>query len=238
MIGKTKLTAVVLLVYVLLAGACNRSEKTDKYKGPQQAGEVKTMPAEKRKAKLLKKIDRKYTEAETHFELGQLYQAEGRWPEAEREYGIAAQFDPVDWRARAGRIKMLMAVGDQNKAELLADEYMTRASNRAEWALRLGLAFQKQQLDEYALNCYQRALTLAPNSAKINRQIGYYYLSKGDKVQAKNYLTRSFQLDKNQPEVSYQLGRMGTAVQIPRKTKRGTKRLDKIVEESDKERTR
>jgi len=74
---------------------------------------------------------------------------------------------------------------------------------------------------------------LAPNSAKINRQIGYYYLSKNDKNRAKDYLTRSFQLNPNQPEVAGELGRLGVGVKIPRKTEKG-KRLDKIVEESDR----
>ena len=98
----------------------------------------------------------------------------------------------------------------------------------------MGLAFQKEGLDEYALGCYQQALHLAPSSAKINRQIGYYYLSKGDKERAIDYLSRSFQLDPAQPEVAGQLGRLGGAVRIPRKTQKNTKKLAKIVEQSDK----
>ncbi|KKK97910.1 hypothetical protein LCGC14_2648010, partial [marine sediment metagenome] len=79
------------------------------------------------------------------------------------------------------------------------------------------------------------ALHLAPNSAKIHRQIGYYYLSRNNKVRAKEYLVRSFQLNPNQPEVSGELGRLGVAVRIPRKTERSTKKLEKIVEQSDKD---
>jgi tetratricopeptide (TPR) repeat protein len=89
-------------------------------------------------------------------------------------------------------------------------------------------------LDEYALTCYQQALRLAPNSAKINRQIGYYYLSKGNKAQGKDYLSRSFQLNPNQPDVAGELGRLGVVVKVPRKVQKQTKKLDKIVEESDK----
>ena len=74
---------------------------------------------------------------------------------------------------------------------------------------------------------------MAPNSDKINRQIGYYYLSKGNTAQAQDYLTRSFQLNPNQPDVAGELGRLGIAVQIPRKTQQDTKKLDKIVDQSD-----
>ncbi len=76
---------------------------------------------------------------------------------------------------------------------------------------------------------------MAPNSAKINRQIGYYYLSRGDRELAKSYLSRSFQLDPLQSEVAGELGRLGVAVAIPRKTQKDTTKLDKIVEQSDKE---
>jgi Flp pilus assembly protein TadD len=75
---------------------------------------------------------------------------------------------------------------------------------------------------------------MAPNSAKINRQIGYYYLSKGNKDVARDYLSRSFQLNPNQPEVAGELGRLGVAVKIPRKTEKSTKKLDKMVEKSEK----
>ena len=50
-------------------------------------------------------------------------------------------------------------------------------------------------------------------------------------------MTRSYQLDPIQPDVAGQLGRMGVVVQIPRKTKKNPKNLDKIVSESDKHMT-
>ncbi|GAG09516.1 unnamed protein product, partial [marine sediment metagenome] len=126
----------------------------------------------------------------------------------------------------AAMVKVLADSGDKAKAQLTADIYMNQVSSSAAGSLRLAVAFQKQEMDEYALACYRQALHLAPNSAKIHRQIGYYYLSKGDKVQAQEYLTRSFQLNPNQPEVAGELGRLGIAVKIPRKTEKDTKKLD------------
>jgi Tfp pilus assembly protein PilF len=132
-------------------------------------------------------------------------------------------------------VKVLIDSNNTDRAVLYADIYMNQVASSATESLRLGLAFQKEQLDDYALNCYRQALHLAPNSAKVNRQIGYYYLSKNDKVRAQEYLTRSFQIDPRQPEVAGELGRLGVAVRIPRKTETDTDRLDRIVEQSDKE---
>ena len=108
---------------------------------------------------------------------------------------------------------------------------MNQAGTSASASLRLGQAFQRELLDDYAVACYQQALGLAPNSAAIHRQIGYYYLSKTDKVRAEGYLRRSFQIDPYQAEVAGVLGRMGVVVQVPRKTGTNTRKLDKILDQ-------
>jgi tetratricopeptide (TPR) repeat protein len=222
-----------LLSFALLVGGC-QSFGMGKAKSSTK-DEITMTPTEEKKAKLLKAIDRKFENPQAHFELGQLYQADGMWSQAEHEYNVALSFDPVHRKAQAARVKVLLAIGDTVKSELLADEYMGQASVSPAESLKLGLAFQAQKLDDYALACYQQALHLAPTSAKINRQIGYYYLSRGDRELAKSYLSRSFQLDPLQSEVAGELGRLGVAVAIPRKTQKDTTKLDKIVEQSDKE---
>jgi tetratricopeptide (TPR) repeat protein len=221
-----------LLFFMLLFGGCE-SLAVGKKKSPA-ADKVAKTPAEQKKAKLLKKIDRKFENPEAHFELGQLYQADGLWAQAEHEYNVVLGFDPAHREAQAALVKVLSNGGDTTKSQICADIYMSQVASSAAESLKLGLAFQGQGLDEYALGCYRQALRLAPNSAKINRQIGYYYLSRADKEQAKTYLSRSFQLDPLQPEVAGELGRLGVAVTIPRKSARNVKKLDKIVEQSDK----
>ena len=231
--GELKVLGLIFIVFALILTGCT-SPGGEKTAGGQKAVEVKKTPTEKDKARLLKQIDRKFENPDAHYELGRLYQAEGLWAYALHHYEVALNFNPVHREAQAARIKVLMDGGDMTMAKLLADEYIRQASDSAEESLRLALAFQEQTLDEYAMTCYQQALRLAPNSAKINRQIGYYYLSKNDKETAKNYLTRSFQLNSNQPEVAGELGRLGVAVKIPRKTEKSTKKLDKMVEKSGK----
>ena len=218
MTGKAQLFGLAFLVCTLLFGGCSLFlfGKARNAKGPQ-VREVEPTPTEKKKAKLLKQIDRKFENPDAHFELGQLYQADGLWTQAEYHYNIALSFDPAHRATQAAMVKVLLDSGDTAKAKLSAEIYMNQVAGSAAGSLQLALGFQKQQLDEYAMTCYQQALHLAPNSAKINRQIGYYYLSKNDKVRAKEYLTRSFQLDPMQLDVAGELGRLGVVVQIPRK---------------------
>ncbi len=222
----------LLLSFALLFGGCQYF-RIGRAKSPA-IEEVARTPAEKKKAKLLKAVDRKFENPKAHFELGQLYQADGLWSQAEHEYNVTLSFDPVHREAQAAMVKVLNDGGDTAKSQIYADIYMNQVASSAAESLRLGLAFQGQGLDEYALGCYRQALNLAPTSAKVNRQIGYYYLSKGDREQAKSYLSRSFQLDPLQPEVAGELGRLGVAVAIPRRIQKDTSRLDKIVEQSDK----
>jgi len=229
MSGKQEFIGLIFLVCILLFGGCNSGSRGE----AEALKEVERTPAEETKAGLLKRIDRKFEDPDAHFELGQLYQADGLWAQAEYHYNTALSFDPAHRNSQAAMVKLLADSGDKAKAELTADIYMNQVSSSAAGSLRLAMAFQKQEMDEYALACYRQALHLAPNSAKVNRQIGYYYLSKGDKVQAQEYLTRSFQLNPNQPEVAGELGRLGIAVKIPRKTEQETKKLDRIVEQSD-----
>jgi len=212
-VGTSRAWAYALLLLcsftLLLLSGCNSFGRA----GRPRPDEVARMPAEEKKARLLKQLDRKFENPDAHFELGRLYQANGLWAQAEYYYHNTLSFDPVHRGAQAARVKVLLNGGDTARAELLAEEYMNQASNSAEKSLRLALAFQEQELDEYAFACYQQALRLSPNSAEINKQIGYYYLSKNDNVRAKDFLIRSFDLDRNQPEVAGELGRLGVVIE-------------------------
>lgn len=234
MVEKIKVVCLFFLVFTLLFSVVGCS--TSQLGGiGKDSKELEPTPQEKRKSELLKKLESKYEDTHAHFELGRLYQRDGLWAQAENEYNIALSFDPVYREAQAARVKVLLDAGDRSKAEILSDEYMNQASISALGSLKLALGFQNQGLDEYALACYQQALRLAPNSARINRQIGYYYLSKGNKVQAQDYLSRSFQLDPKQAEVAGELGRLGVAIRVPeQQVGANAKQLDKVVDESEK----
>ena len=213
------LTAALILV-TTFSGCASKSKR-----------QALATEAEARKIELLRRIERDYEDAEAHYELGKLYQIDGLWNKAEFEFNRAVGFNPGLWRAEAAIVKVLIQSGSEERARLAAEHCMNRSSFSAEASVLLGKGFQNEELDDYALACYQQALSLAPESAGIHKQIGYYYLSKGNLALAEEYLKRSFQLDRYQPEVAEELGRLGVAIEIPRKIEGNTKKLDNLLEQ-------
>lgn len=227
-----KRITLILVAVLLVAGGCGRG--TSRNSSASVPDDMSQTPQDKEKAVLLSQIDQKYENPQAHYKLGQLYQNDGLWSKALNEYNIAVSFDPAHRDAQAATIYVLQAMGDKAKADSTANTYLMQTSGSAGESLRLALAFQKEKLDDLALRAYQQALRLAPNSAKVNRQIGYYYLSKGDRTRAKEYLYRSFQLNPKQPDVAGELGRLG--VDISGAVQSG-KQVDKMINEADKNRT-
>jgi tetratricopeptide (TPR) repeat protein len=186
----------------------------------EQKLEPVPLSAEGKKAELHKQLNTKFENPDAHFELGRLYQAEGNWDKAEYHYNVALSFDPVNRPAQAALVKVLINNGDKTKAEQYAKSYINQASSSIMASLQLAEAFNRQQLDKYTLACYQQALRLDPDSFEVNKQFGFYYLNKNDKERAKEYLSKSFQLNPNQPDVAGELGRLDVVVKIPEKKKK------------------
>ncbi len=201
----------LLSLCILLLIGCNGQQAS-----LDGADRARRIHPDARKAEVLKELDRKFENPQAHFELGQIYQAEGLTQKAEYHYNVALSFDPAHVQAQASMVKLFFDSGNQAKGKNYADVYLDQVSNSEIQSLRLAMAFQDEQLDEYALACYQQALQSAPSSARVSKQLGFYYLGKNDKDQAKEYLVRSFQLDPSQPEVANELGRLGVEVRIPR----------------------
>ncbi|UCE49166.1 MAG: hypothetical protein JSW47_03305, partial [Phycisphaerales bacterium] len=135
-----------------------------------------SMPPEARKAELLNLLDRKFENPDAHFHLAQMYHEEGLLAKAEYHYNVALGFDPAHAEAKAAMVKLFLDSDDKAKSRTYADIYMNQASNSAIQSLRLAVAFHAEQLDEYALDSYQQAFSLAPDSAKVNKEMGLYYL--------------------------------------------------------------
>ena len=208
----SSLACTLFLCSVFLLAGCNEQQST------VPANQRVSMPPEARKAELLRALDRRFENPEAHFQLAQIYHGEGVWEKAEYHYNVALGFDPAHAEAKAAMVKLFLDSGDSAKSRTYADIYMNQAASSATQSLRLAMAFHKQQLDGYALDSYQQAFSLAPDSAEVNKQMGMYYLDKDDKVLAKEYLIRSFKLDPKQPDVAGELGRLGVEVKIPGQT--------------------
>ncbi|MEN6578390.1 MAG: tetratricopeptide repeat protein [Phycisphaerales bacterium] len=166
-------------------------------------------------AQLLAQLDAKYENPQAHYELAKLYHKSQNWIKADFHYQRAISFDPAFRAAQAGQIKMFVDRGETAKAEQYANGYIRDTVGSINEMLRLGWEFEQVGLDVYALRCYRQALDAAPDSPEANRQIGFYYLSRNDQAQAKQYLMRSFELNPRQPDVAGALGRLGVVVQAP-----------------------
>ena len=167
------------------------------------------------KERLQREIDRKFDNAEAHYQLGKIYQGEGLLQRADWEFTLALQFDPVMYKAQAAKVRVYQMMRQLDKSKLAAELYIYQSAASAESSAMLGRGFQQEGLEEYALTCYQQALAKAPNSAALHKQIGLYYLGKNDLARAEEYLRQSIQIDPYQPEVAEQLGRMGVVIQVP-----------------------
>ena len=184
------------------------------------------LSAEARKAELLNLLEQKFENPSAHFQVARLYHAEGLWAKADYHYNVTLNFDPAHAEAKAARVKLFLDSGDNAKSKTYADEYMNDAAGSAIQSLRLGMAFQNQQLDGYTLDSYQQAISLEPNSAQVNRQMGYYYLSKGDKNRAKEHFIASYRSDNGQPDVAHELGKLGVELRMRPAEAEGTPEPD------------
>jgi Tfp pilus assembly protein PilF len=111
---------------------------------------------------------------------------------------------------------MFLDRGQPAKAEQYANSYLRQATIAVKELLRLGWEFEQLNLDDYALRAFRQAIDAAPDSPQANKQIGFYYLGQGQEELAKQYLTRSIELNPRQPDVAGALGRLGVVVEAPK----------------------
>jgi len=207
--AKVRMTILGIMLCALFVAGCQKNNST------VRVDQNARMASDIRMLELKKELDQKWENPTAHYEIGQLYHAQGDWSKAEWHYNLALGFNPAYREVQAAMVKLQLDKGDKARADWLANNYMTQVVSMPDQILALGAAFEKEGLDDYALKCYTSALQATPDSAPVNRQLGYYYLHKGEKDKAKEYFIRSFQLDSNQADVAGELGRLGVAVRIP-----------------------
>jgi tetratricopeptide (TPR) repeat protein len=209
---KALLVAALLASAAMLAG-CNEgnanSPKTDQPEQVLYTG---------KRAGMLEKLDKNFQNSNVHFKLGRSYREDGLWTKAEYHFETATRFDPTNRAAQAALTKLLIVGGEKAKADLGAKRYIKQAAYSLKETMKLANAFMGEQLEEYAVACYQQAARIWPESPDGHRELGRYYLSKNDKDVAKEYFKRSFRLDPTQSQVAGELGRLGVIVRVARDT--------------------
>jgi len=206
----TRTVTILSLMLAFMLSGCESASKA-----PDSANEETTIQ-QSPKAQLLEQIDRKYENPEAHYQLGKLAYAEGQLDKADFEYRVALGFNPVHYRAQAGVVKVATDQKQTERAQIIAELYISQAAVSAPASVRLGKAFQNEELGAYALSCYYQATGLTPKSPEPYKLLGYYYLGEGDQVRAEENFRRSFELDPYQTNVAGELGRMGVIIGLPR----------------------
>jgi Tfp pilus assembly protein PilF len=204
--------SVIVYSVIILFTGCNNQQTTQ--------GPVKVVSTQDRKTQLLKSLDKKFEDPKSQYELGRIYHSEGKWSDAEWRYNQALTMKPGYREAQAAMVKLFIDSHDTAKSKNYASIYMQQVSANADQSLELAMAYQELELDQYALACYDNALRLAPNSANVHRQLGFYYLKKNDKQKAKEHLIQSYQLYPNQSDVAYELGKLDVTLSQPQETKK------------------
>ena len=205
-----------LLVLLLLAGAllpvcgCKNGMSRD-----SRAGSSGGVSAGKTEAELLVEVEKKFENPTAHYELGRLYHRSQQWSKAEYRYSVALSLDPAQRGAQAGMVKMFIDRGETAKAEQYANSYIGGPGMAGMESVRLAWEFERLGLDAQAIRCFRQALATAPDSAEVNKQVGFYYQGKGNDAKAKEHLRRSFELNPRQPDVAGALGRLGVVVESP-----------------------
>ncbi|MHC4212890.1 MAG: tetratricopeptide repeat protein [Planctomycetota bacterium] len=211
-IAKTVLFS--LLVSVLLVSGCETTGQGTSRQGTYRSPVI-DKTAQERKEELKELLSSRFVDSKLHLELAVIYLDEQNWEEAKYHYSTAISFDPVCWPAQAGLVKIQKLQGRNAQANAAAEVYMNQVAASAKKSLKLAMAFDQHKLDEQALACYQQALLLDPEFPEIHRQIGYFYLERGDKAQAEKYFVESFNLNPFQPDVAEQLGQLGVTIESP-----------------------
>lgn len=164
---------------------------------------------------LLSKLSTRYQNAEAHCDLGRYYLDQGLTDKAQYHLETALGFDSALRPAQAAHIRLTSQLEGEMAGQRLCAEYQQPLLSSTPEMIKLAKALADEGLDTLSLSCFQRVLTIQPNSAEANRQLGYFYLTRKNNEKAKLHFSRSFELNPNQADVAGELGRMGVTIETP-----------------------
>jgi len=203
----TRMPIVTMLAVAILLAGCTETERT-----PTPGPGSSTID---RKVELRAAIEQRFENPQAHYELGKIYRNEGLWDQARFHFDVVTRIAPTHWPARAALVRLLTDRNRSAEADATVKRFVGQTADPGQLT-RLIEAFRAEGLDDAALQAMQEGLKRWPKSALVLRQLGFYYLAKNDTKQAERYLRESFAIDPHQPDVAYELGKLGVVIESPK----------------------
>jgi tetratricopeptide (TPR) repeat protein len=143
---------------------------------------------------------------EAHLSVGQLYEAQNKFAEAEQEYKLALGIDPSSSDAVVGLANVYMRGRRFPEAEDYLRKVIVQRPNDAAAHIQLGRILAADQKYDDAIAELQTSLKLAPNNAAAQRDLADVYMSGAKYAEAEGAYRTLLATQPNDPELHHQLG--------------------------------
>lgn len=140
-----------------------------------------------------------YSPLDSHYNRGVEYYDDGNLPEAIREYRLALEDDPKNYRAR---YNLAVCYHDQKKKDLAAAEYegvLQLQPGNARALVSLASLRTEEGRDADALALLEKAVAADPHSAFPRSSLGAYFEKKGDPGKAMEAYRASVAVEPGHP---------------------------------------
>jgi tetratricopeptide (TPR) repeat protein len=107
-----------------------------------------------------------------HLNLAQIYSAEKKWPEAQKEFEVVLQLDPHSTRALGQFADFLVARNQTAHALMLVQQYVSSNPNDANGHEILGAQYFGSKNYSAAQTEFERAIQLEPNDVQVYLRLG------------------------------------------------------------------
>jgi tetratricopeptide (TPR) repeat protein len=118
-------------------------------------------------------------ESRIHGNLAQIYSAEKKWPEAQKEFDLALQIDPHNTTALAQLADFLKARNQSSQALARVQQYVAASPNDANGHLILGLVNLESKNFSTSQTEFERAIQIDPNNIQAFVGLGKVFESQG-----------------------------------------------------------
>lgn len=131
-----------------------------------------------------------------------------RWSEASAAFAEIERGDPRKTEALLDRAKCLIKLGQYAEAEITLNGFRQNHTQSEDAAYLLGYVLFRENKPKDSLEVYTQAAKLKPPSADDLKIVALNYVLLNDYPDAARYLQKAIQMDPNNVEAHYHLGRV------------------------------